>query len=174
MDALALEAMIGLLRQTSLAVSHPLPPPAELTSLILSRLEQKKLLMEFASLFRRNAIKEGIPFLLGNATRVPAGSSYRNIFGSGVADTPAFVLVEPAGGREVGACLYYLSDVLDKRALGEYLGELGREPPAPVPGGGGRGRGGPCSLGIRTREVSFAGRNCSFLRGAAEGVSTGI
>ncbi|KAF8276748.1 putative Sec7 domain containing protein [Trypanosoma cruzi] len=139
MDALALEAMIGLLRQTSLAVSHPLPPPAELTSLILSRLEQKKLLMEFASLFRRNAIKEGIPFLLGKATRVPAGSSYRNIFGSGVADTPAFVLVEPAGGREVGACLYYLSDVLDKRALGEYLGELGRELSAPAPGGGEEG-----------------------------------
>ncbi|RNF11178.1 hypothetical protein TraAM80_01109 [Trypanosoma rangeli] len=135
MDALALAAMHALLRQTALKISNPLPPSAELKSLIKSRLEQKKLLMKFAFLFRRNAIKDGIPFLLQKATRVSPGSSYRNIAGIGGVNSPALVLAEPAGGREVGACLFYLSDILDKRVLGDYLGELGRELPAPTPDG---------------------------------------
>ncbi|KAH9577395.1 Guanine nucleotide exchange factor [Trypanosoma melophagium] len=126
-DILALEALNGLLFQTALTISRPEPPLEKLSFLIESRLEEKKLLRKFASLFRTDAIKEGIPFLLQNATRFPVG-----IFKRGKLDAPALLIEEPAGGRQVGACLFRLNDILDKRALGEYLGELGRESPAPV------------------------------------------
>ncbi|ORC93637.1 uncharacterized protein TM35_000015140 [Trypanosoma theileri] len=126
-DILALEALYGLLSQTALTISRPEPPLEKLSSLIESRLEEKKLLMKFASLFRNDAIKEGIPFLLQNAVRVPAGT-----FKKGMLNAPALILEEPAGGRQVGASLFRLNDILDKRALGDYLGELGREPAAPI------------------------------------------
>ncbi|KEG13234.1 hypothetical protein DQ04_01131030 [Trypanosoma grayi] len=133
MDVLALEAINGLLRQTTLMIAQPGSPAPELTVFIEARLEEKKLLMEFASLFCSDAAKDGIPFLLREATRVPAGSPLLTGKGVGGVNTPALIIEEPAGGREVGACLFRLSDILDKRALGDYLGDLGREPAAPSP-----------------------------------------
>ncbi|KAH8607385.1 Sec7 domain [Trypanosoma vivax] len=133
-DALALEIIRGLLWQTSLNVTKsPSASTTSLLPLIESLVERKNQLMEFVSLFRSDAAKHGIPFLLQNALRVPAGSLKNRKNGS-ASSVPPLVLEDPAGGREVGACLQRLSRLLDKRALGEYLGELGREPAAPDAG----------------------------------------
>ncbi|RHW72784.1 Sec7 domain containing protein [Trypanosoma brucei equiperdum] len=134
MDVLALEAIKGLLWQ----VSQVAPPQrfhgdSNMAAMINARITEKNMLVELASLFRTNALKSGIPFLLEKAIRLPAGSLKGVETGSIGCDVPMLILEEPAGGREVGACLYRLSGLLDKRALGDYLGELGREPPEPDP-----------------------------------------
>nr|CCC90107.1 conserved hypothetical protein [Trypanosoma congolense IL3000] len=137
MDALALEAIKGLLWQTMNSTLHvPVTAQPSLAEAIRSRLAQKRLVLEFASLFRDNAVKCGIPFLLQKAAHVPVGFFKQFNFKKPCVDAPLLAIEEPFGGREVGACLHRLSYMLDKRALGDYLGELGREPPPPDPGSG--------------------------------------
>lgn len=113
--------------------------------------KQKNLLIQFANLFAESPIKKGIPFLLQMAARVPSSvlaaqkrqqraanwkekdrnyldmewdQEAMDLLETGLEST-WLVLAEPAGGREVGECLFRLCPLLDKRALGEYLGEQG-------------------------------------------------
>lgn len=102
------------------------PPRYNLTSIemhevIQTTVKQKNLLVQFAALFAESPMSKGIPFLLEVATRVPRGEE---AFWMEQKETWV-VLAEPCGGREVGECLFRLSALLDKRALGEYLGEAG-------------------------------------------------
>lgn len=113
--------------------------------------KQKNLLIQFANLFAESPMKKGIPFLLQVATCVPSSmlaaqkreqraTRWREkdrehldmdwdpegmkLVEEGL-ESSWLVLAEPAGGREVGECLFRLCPLLDKRALGEYLGEQG-------------------------------------------------
>ncbi|KAG5468698.1 hypothetical protein CUR178_01533 [Leishmania enriettii] len=95
---------------------------AELYRLIQHALKEKEKLNRFAALFEDSPIKKGIPFLLEHAIRVPAGAEEE----SSLRHCTKLVLAEPAGGREVGEALYRLSIVLNKRVLGNYIGEQGR------------------------------------------------
>lgn len=83
---------------------------------------QKNLLVEFCTFFAESPMKKGIPFLREKAVRVRRGEEECCSLGR----TDCWlVLADPAGGREVGECLYRLSSLLDKRILGEYIGEQG-------------------------------------------------
>ncbi|CCW60645.1 unnamed protein product [Phytomonas sp. EM1] len=84
---------------------------------------QKSLLLKFAALFEESPLKKGIPFLLENSIRLKADEGKRD------AESHRFslVLAEPAGGYEIGQCLYRLSHLLNKNVLGNYIGELGTE-----------------------------------------------
>ncbi|KAG5468285.1 hypothetical protein LSCM1_02264 [Leishmania martiniquensis] len=99
-----------------------LMPSAELHRLIQHAQNEKDRLNQFASLFEDSPVKKGIPFLLEHAIRVPAGAEEE----SALKHCTKLVLAEPAGGQEVGAALYRLSIVLNKRVLGDYIGEQGR------------------------------------------------
>ncbi|GET92304.1 hypothetical protein, conserved [Leishmania tarentolae] len=102
---------------------------AELHRLIEHAQKDKEKLNHFASLFEDSPIKKGIPFLLEHAIRVPAGAEEE----SSLKHCTKLVLAEPAGGRELGEALYRLSIVLNKRVLGDYIGEQGRNKPEDAP-----------------------------------------
>eukprot|EP00796_Vickermania_ingenoplastis_P007276 gene7276-5120_t len=95
--------------------------PKEVDAAVQRTIRQKNLLVQFSSLFAESAQKKGVPFLLESATRVRRGEE-REV---AVRQDSWLVLADPAGGREVGEALFRLSSLLDKRALGEYLGEPG-------------------------------------------------
>ncbi|CBZ30350.1 conserved hypothetical protein [Leishmania mexicana MHOM/GT/2001/U1103] len=100
----------------------------ELHRLIEHAQKEKDKLNHFASLFEHSPIKKGIPFLLEHAIRVPPGAEEE----SSLKHCTKLVLAEPAGGRELGEALYRLSIVLNKRVLGDYIGEQGRNKPEDV------------------------------------------
>ncbi|KAG5493979.1 hypothetical protein JKF63_01812 [Porcisia hertigi] len=95
---------------------------SELRRLIRHGQGEKDKLNQFAALFKESPTKKGIPFLLEHAIRVPAGTEEE----SSLRYSTKLILAEPAGGREIGEALYRLSIVLNKRVLGDYIGEQGR------------------------------------------------
>ncbi|CCW66540.1 unnamed protein product [Phytomonas sp. Hart1] len=84
---------------------------------------QKDLLLKFAALIEDSPLKKGIPFLLENSIRAKAIDGKQ----ASKSHSSWLMLVEPAGGYEIGQCLYRLSHLLNKRVLGNYIGELGTE-----------------------------------------------
>lgn len=126
---MAMQAALNLVRTLTEVYIFPIPgvaTPHPVTAKVVDAtiqhtITQKNLLVQFAALFADHAIKRGIPFLLEVATRVPRGSEKQTM----VNEKQWIVIAEPAGGREVGECLFRLHTMLDKRLLGEYLGELG-------------------------------------------------
>ncbi|SYZ65237.1 Sec7_domain_containing_protein [Leishmania braziliensis MHOM/BR/75/M2904] len=98
---------------------------AEVSHLLQHAQKMKDVLNQFAALFEESPIKKGIPFLLEHAIRVPAGAEEEG----SLKHCTKLVLAEPAGGRELGEALYRLSIVLNKRVLGDYIGEQGRNNP---------------------------------------------
>ncbi|CAG9582117.1 conserved hypothetical protein [Leishmania major strain Friedlin] len=113
---------------TTMGAGSPSTSLAELHRLIQHAQKEKDKLSHFASLFEDSPMKKGIPFLLEHAIRVPAGTEEA----SSLKHCTKLVLAEPAGGRELGAALYRLSIVLNKRVLGDYIGEQGRNKPENV------------------------------------------
>ncbi|TPP46870.1 Sec7 domain family protein [Leishmania donovani] len=113
---------------TTICAGSPSTSLAELQRLIQHAQKEKDKLNYFASLFEDSPIKKGIPFLLEHAIRVPAGAEEE----TSLKHCTKLVLAEPAGGRELGEALYRLSIVLNKRVLGDYIGEQGRNQPEDV------------------------------------------
>ncbi|CAD2214966.1 hypothetical protein AGDE_12679 [Angomonas deanei] len=119
-------ALVGLLQSLrGLQVSAAFTSEqTNFDSLAKRVIQEKDLLSTFSDYFNDAPLKKGVAFLLQNAVRIPIGS---NVVEAVREHKTWFILEEPAGGREIGACLFRLSRVLDKRSLGNYIGDLGRE-----------------------------------------------
>jgi hypothetical protein len=95
----------------------------ELHDLTVQAIKEKEALSEFAALFEDSPVKKGIPYLLEHAVQVPRGTEVQ----ASIEHRTQLILAKPAGGREIGEALYRLSIVLNKRVLGDYIGEQGRD-----------------------------------------------
>ncbi|KPI90495.1 hypothetical protein ABL78_0425 [Leptomonas seymouri] len=95
----------------------------ELCHLTQHVMKEKETLNQFAALFEESPVKKGIPFLLQSAVLVPRGTEAQ----ASMKHRTQLVVAEPAGGREIGEALYRLSIILNKRVLGDYIGDQGRD-----------------------------------------------
>ncbi|EPY21480.1 hypothetical protein STCU_08526 [Strigomonas culicis] len=91
---------------------------------LLHVVKQKKILQNFQKLFNESPLRKGIFYLLQQAVTVPAGADYH----AAVAEHKTWLIIhEPADGRAIGHLLHRLATWVDKRVLGNYIGELGKE-----------------------------------------------
>lgn len=121
--SIALRAIDAGSPSSAASSSYSSSSQSKLRSLTRQAMKEKEMLSRFAALFEDSPMKKGIPFLLEHAVQVPRGTEEQ----ASIEHRTQFIVAAPAGGREIGEALYRLSIVLNKRVLGDYIGEQGRD-----------------------------------------------
>ena len=135
---LALDGLTAMVRSVHQRVSSPdyaaAQRAAEGQDVILEQLAKKKRLQDFAELFDKGEFKKAVAFILtppADGTAVVEEGAGGD--GSDRRQVDCFGLGKGSSGWDLGEFLFRYKNSLDRTAIGDFLGELGKEPIKPTP-----------------------------------------